>query len=120
MGIYYIYLQIMKLSISQPTFLPWPGYFSLIMNVNEFIFLDSVQFNKRSWQQRNYILSQNKPHLMTIPVKTKGKFDQKLKDVEIDFENYNEKNIIEKFSHSYKKENYFEKIFWIRYIRYYD
>ncbi len=101
----------MKLAISQPTFLPWPGYFSLITNVNEFIFLDNVQFNKRSWQQRNYISSYNKQHLLTIPVKTKGRFHQKLKDVEIDFENYDVKNILDKFNHSYKKENYFEKIF---------
>ena len=37
------------------TFLPWIGYFSLIKKVDKFIFLDSVQFDKRSWQQRNKI-----------------------------------------------------------------
>ena len=45
----------MKIAISQPTFFPWQGYFALIDYVDEFIFLDNVQFDKRSWQQRNYI-----------------------------------------------------------------
>ena len=44
-----------KVAIMQPTFLPWIGYFSLIDKVDEFIFLDNVQFDKRSWQQRNKI-----------------------------------------------------------------
>ena len=30
-------------------------FFSLISNVDQFVFLDQVQFDKRSWQQRNYI-----------------------------------------------------------------
>ena len=44
----------MKIAISQPTFLLC-GFFSLISNVDQFVFLDQVQFDKRSWQQRNYI-----------------------------------------------------------------
>ena len=45
----------MKIGISQPTFLPWCGYIALIDLVDEFIFLDNVQFEKRGWHQRNYI-----------------------------------------------------------------
>ena len=51
----------MKIAIMQPTFLPWLGYFSLIKSVDKFVFLDDVQFDRRSWQQRNYILNNNKP-----------------------------------------------------------
>ena len=46
----------MKISISQPTFLPYEGYFELINYVDKFVFLDSVQFDKRSWQQRNWLV----------------------------------------------------------------
>tara|TARA_B100000989_G_C19525386_1_gene466553 strand:- start:1281 stop:1985 length:705 start_codon:yes stop_codon:yes gene_type:complete len=102
----------MKLAISQPTFLPWSGYFSLISNVDEFIFLDNVQFNKRSWQQRNYIISQKKFELISIPVKSKGLFNQNLRDVEIDYENFNLEKILKKLHFSYKKDKYFEKIFY--------
>ena len=42
-------------AIMQPTFLPWLGYFDLMDQVDTFIFLDNVQFEKQSWQQRNRI-----------------------------------------------------------------
>ena len=59
----------MKIGISQPTFLPWAGYFGLIDYVDEFIFLDNVQFERGGWQQRNYIKVNKNKHLITIPVK---------------------------------------------------
>ena len=74
----------MKLAIMQPTFLPWPAYFALINYVDEFIFLDNVQFDKRSWQQRNFIISNNKKTLLTVPVISKNRFDQTINEVEID------------------------------------
>ena len=40
------------ISISQPTFLPWSGYFDLIDSVEKFVFLNDVQFSRQSWQQR--------------------------------------------------------------------
>ena len=42
-------------AIMQPTFIPWMGYFALIEIVDDFIFLDNVQFSKQSWQSRNRI-----------------------------------------------------------------
>jgi len=42
-------------SICQPHFFPWIGYFNMIDNSDEFIFLDNVQYNRRSWQNRTYI-----------------------------------------------------------------
>ena len=73
----------MKIAISQPTYLPWQGYFALIDYVDEFVFLENIQFNKRSWQQKNKINSNGKELILTIPVKTKSKFYQKICDVEI-------------------------------------
>jgi hypothetical protein len=52
----------------QPTFLPWLGYFSLLESVDFFVFLDNVQFEVRSWQQRNRIIINNKESWLTIPV----------------------------------------------------
>lgn len=43
------------IAICQPHFFPWIGYFNMIYNCDEFIFLDNVQFNRRSWQNRTYI-----------------------------------------------------------------
>ncbi len=45
------------LVINQPTYLPWAGYFDLIDQSSVFVFLDDVQFDRQSWQQRNRIIS---------------------------------------------------------------
>ena len=75
-----------KIAIMQPTFLPWLGYFSLIDYVDEFIFLDHVQFEKRSWQQRNRIRTYGEEIWLSVPVYTKGKQKQSIKDAEIMYE----------------------------------
>lgn len=101
----------MKIAISQPTYLPWQGYFALIEYVDEFIFLENIQFNKRSWQQRNKILNNRKEVLLTIPVKTKGRFDQKIYDVELDnFEKHKIKQIVS-IQNAYSNCKYFNKYF---------
>ena len=58
----------MKCAIMQPTYLPWSGYFNLIANVDRFVFLDDVQFEKRSWQIRNRISLHGQEHLLSLPV----------------------------------------------------
>jgi hypothetical protein len=62
----------MNCAIMQPTYLPWSGYFNLISESDIFVFLDDVQFNRRSWQSRNRILLNGKSFLLTIPTKKKG------------------------------------------------
>ena len=54
--------------ISQPTFLPWIGYFDLIDQSDLFVILDDAKFEKQSWQQRNQFKTQNGFELFSIPV----------------------------------------------------
>lgn len=61
-------------AIMQPTFLPWLGYFSLIAQADDFVFLDDVQFTKQSWQNRNRISGPNGPVLLSLPVARKPSF----------------------------------------------
>ncbi|MBF7048807.1 WbqC family protein [Campylobacter volucris] len=56
----------MKIAIMQPTFNPWLGYIYMIQSVDKFVFLDNVQFERRSWQNRNKIKLNNKCHLINI------------------------------------------------------
>ena len=74
----------MRVAIMQPTFLPWSGYFGLMQSVDMFVFLDSVQFDRRSWQQRNRIKTSSGPKWLTVPVRSKGKRSQLISDVKID------------------------------------
>ena len=68
----------------QPTYLPWCGYFGLMQSVDVFILLDSVQFARRSWQQRNQIKTSSGAQWLSVPVLTKGKRDQLICEVKLD------------------------------------
>ena len=70
-------------AIMQPTYLPWLGYFGLMDQVDTFVYLDSVQFARRSWQQRNRIKSERGEVMLTVPVAKKGMRNQKIAEVEI-------------------------------------
>lgn len=67
--------------IMQPTYLPWMGYFDLIDQSDCFIFLDTVQFAKQSWQQRNRIKTPQGVLWLTVPVHQA--LGQKIVDVKI-------------------------------------
>lgn len=73
----------MKVAISQPTYLPWMGYFDLMDQVDAFVFLDSVQFEKRSWQQRNRIKTLSGLQWLTVPVAVRGKQEQQISEAVI-------------------------------------
>jgi len=97
--------------IMQPTYLPWIGYFDLMDQSDYFVFLDSVQFEKRSWQQRNKIKTSKGELLLTVPVLSKGKFDQKIKQVKIDKNANFSKDHLKAIKYNYSQAKYFRKIF---------
>ncbi len=68
--------------ISQPTYLPWSGYFRIMKEADVYVFLDNVQFESRSWQCRNRIKSPQKPIWLSVPTHHGG--EPKIRDVEID------------------------------------
>lgn len=71
------------ISIIQSNYIPWKGYFDLIGLADEFIILDTVQFTKNDWRNRNKIKTPSGPAWLTIPVKTGGKFGQMINETEI-------------------------------------
>jgi WbqC-like protein family len=73
----------MQIAICQPTYLPWLGYFDLMDHVDTFVLLDTVQFEKQSWQQRNRIKTPTGLQWLTVPVVFRGRLDQKIREVEI-------------------------------------
>ena len=73
----------MRVAISQPTYLPWLGYFDLIDQVDRFVVLDNVQFEKQSWQQRNRIKSATGLQWLTVPVEFRGRLNQQVREVQI-------------------------------------
>ncbi|MBF0542972.1 MAG: WbqC family protein [Candidatus Riflebacteria bacterium] len=77
--------------VMQPTFLPWVGYFDLIDQSDYFVFLDNVQFEKSSWQQRNRILTTKGLEWISLPVKRK--FPQLICEAKIQMEDFPRKHL---------------------------
>jgi hypothetical protein len=73
----------MRVAISQPTYLPWLGYFDLIDQVDRFVILDNVQFAKQTWQQRNRIKTAAGLQWLTVPVDFRGRLGQQIREVQI-------------------------------------
>lgn len=93
----------------QPTYLPWIGYFDLIDRVDCFVFLDSVQFSKRSWQQRNRFKGDDQILWLTVPVLSKGLREQRIADVEIDLAASFHQKHLKTLDHLYGKAPFFQR-----------
>lgn len=72
-----------SVAISQSNYIPWIGYFDLIASVDEFVFLDEVQYTRRDWRNRNYIRTPKGIQLLTLPVATKGLYSQKISETKL-------------------------------------
>lgn len=73
-----------KIAILQSNYIPWKGYFDMIAAVDEFILYDDMQYTRRDWRNRNQIKTSQGVQWLTVPVRVKGKYDQKIRDTEID------------------------------------
>jgi hypothetical protein len=72
-----------RVAIVQSCYIPWKGYFDLMRRVDEFVLFDDVQFTKRDWRSRNRIKTPQGPLWLSVPVQTKGKYLQAIKDTEV-------------------------------------
>jgi hypothetical protein len=58
----------MKLAAHQPQYLPWLGYFDKMDRADLFVLLDTVQYKKNEWQNRNRIRTATGWQWLTVPV----------------------------------------------------
>jgi len=70
-----------KVAIHQPQYLPWLGYFDKLDSADVFIFLDTVQFKKHEWQNRNRIRVKDGWQWLTVPII--DRFPERIDRVEI-------------------------------------
>jgi len=96
-------------SIRQPGYLPYIGFFKKIESSDVFVFLDNVQYEKNDWDNRNKIKTSKGDMWLTVPIQ--NKFGQKINEVNIaNNENWNDKHK-KSIQINYSKSPFFKE-FW--------
>jgi hypothetical protein len=95
-----------RLAILQSNYIPWKGYFDLIASVDEFIIFDDAQYTKNDWRNRNRIKTPQGVQWLTIPVETKGKLTQRIRDAEAKNDAWREKHL-RSLLQNYSRARYF-------------
>jgi len=98
----------MIVSVHQPQYLPWLGYFDKIIKSDIFVFLDNVQYKKNEFQNRNKIKTANGWQWLTVPVLYK--FPEKINEVKINEKINWEKDHLKSLVVNYNRAPFF-KIF---------
>jgi hypothetical protein len=101
----------MIVSIHQPNFIPWLGYFYKIYKSDVFVILDNVQFTKNGFTNRNRIKTPQGENWLTFPVIQSGKFGQDITNCVIFHKDQSARKIVNSVLANYKKSTYFDKYF---------
>ena len=104
----------MIVTIHQPEHLPWLGLFNKIAKAERFVILDSVQYEKNYFQNRNRILGTNGVQWLSIPVSNKGHMDGSIAETLIATDPKNSKwreKYLQTIKMSYGKYPYFNDVF---------
>jgi hypothetical protein len=96
-----------RIAILQSNYIPWKGYFDIINSVDEFVIYDDAQYTKRDWRNRNLIKTKDGLLWLTIPVKSRGRYTQKICETEIASHSWTDKHF-DSLRFNYKSSLYFD------------
>lgn len=97
-----------KVMITQSNYIPWKGYFDAINKVDLMVLYDEMQYTRRDWRNRNKIKTPNGLKWLSIPVKVKGKYFQKINEMEVLDNSWASKHW-KTIYHTYSKAPYFNE-----------
>ena len=101
----------MILTIHQPEHMPWLGFFNKAINSDIFVLLDTVQFEKDYFQNRNRIISKktkNEMQWITVPVR-KGKHTDLINEKIVCFDKKNKNRYLNQIHMMYSKHPFYKK-----------
>jgi len=101
----------MIISVHQPQYIPWLGYFDKIARSDTFVFLDNVQYKEREFQNRNKIRTKDGSSWLTVPVVSKGEGRQNIRDVRIDNQIPWQRKHLGALRSAYAKASFFNKYY---------
>ena len=96
-----------RVAILQSNYIPWKGYFDLIDSVDEFIVYDDQQYTRRDWRNRNRIKTAQGTTWLSIPVKVKGRYHQRIDETEISDVTWTERHW-QTIAHAYGRAPFFD------------
>jgi len=101
----------MIVTILQPSYIPWRGYFHQIARSDLFIFYDDVQYDKHGWRNRNRIKTPSGARWLTIPVHSAGNVVQEIpiNQIQVDWRKNWPESHFQLFAESYKDAPFFKK-----------
>jgi len=99
----------MIISVHQPQYLPWLGYFHKMYQSDAFVFLDNVQYKKREYQNRNRIRTKSGDIWLTVPVMKDVDPYPKISSVRVDNSQSWQKKHWRAASLNYSRAPYFKK-----------
>lgn len=94
----------MKICVMQPYFIPYPGYYLLFKEVDFFVVLDDVQFNRRGFVHRNFLNIFGNLTWITLPI-LKKPIETKIKDLEFSKNTESNENFLKKINFLKKNKN---------------
>jgi len=101
----------MRVTILQPSYLPWLGFFEQMHRSDQFVLYDDVQFTRRDWRNRNRIRVQEGSVWLTVPVIQKNKYEQSLLETKIDNSTSWKRKHLESIRCHYSKTPFFDLYF---------
>jgi hypothetical protein len=107
----------MIISIHQPGYLPWAGFFKKIQSSDIFVFLIDAQYKKNDWQNRNKIRTSEGTIWLTVPIKSN--FGTMLMDTKIDYTSDWIRKHKKSIENHYSKAKFFKK-YWDDFESIYD
>lgn len=99
----------MIISIIQPCFVPWLGYFEQIAVADVFVYMDDVPYTKKDWRNGNQLKSPYGVKNIGFPVR-KHPRGTLIKDVEISYNTRWESAFLNQLNEWYKKAPYFDVV----------
>jgi hypothetical protein len=94
-----------RISIMQPYFLPYIGYFQLINAADVFVVYDNIKYTKKGWINRNRFLSNGEDAVFTVPLKQDSDFlnivERKISDT------FDKVGLVNRIKGAYSKAPYF-------------
>ncbi len=99
--------QALRIAAIQSSFIPWRGYFDFLGSVDQFVFLDDVQYTARDWRNRNKIKTPKGAEWVTVPV-IHDRREQRIDESRILQEGDWRKKIIGSWRCNYRAAKYYD------------